>query len=540
MTLGKPLYGSWLIALAIALSACSSVRPDFFKQPSKALPPATDTPTTRYVEAETDAHPGESGMRLLTLNANALMSRIALADHARHSIDVQYYIFHNDATGRLMAQRLLAAADRGVRVRILLDDINIAGKDRELAALDAHPHIEVRLFNPFYTRSGSLLLQGFQFLLDGRRLNRRMHNKSFIVDNQIAIIGGRNIGDEYFSAGDAINFRDLDVTMIGPVVAATSRSFDAYWNSKAAYPVAAFRTTHADARDLDRLRRTLKIDARAFAKSDYAQNLFNELPNGASGARSGEWFWGPAELLADQPEKVDVERDRLSFRIGPQLKEILDAAQSELLLISPYFIPGDSGTQFLAGLVRDGVSVKVLTNSLASNDEAVVHSGYAKYRRALLEAGVDLWELRPSEGGESQTTTFGKSSGVSLHAKAMVVDRRLTFIGSLNIDPRSALLNTEMGVIVDSPALAAAVVDYFDKVTSPENSYHVILSPPDAGSGGPTASRSQSSGAMSSRRIIWVTEKNGRNVRYTHEPDVSAWKRLQSRLFGLLPIEGLL
>jgi putative cardiolipin synthase len=516
-----------LVALALVLGACSSVRPDYFKTPSKALAPVADTAMTRYVETETSSHPGESGFRLLTLNTNALLSRIALADHARHSIDVQYYIFHNDATGRLMAQRLLAAADRGVRVRILLDDINIAGRDRELAALDAHPLIEVRLFNPFYSRGSSMLSQGVQLLLDGRRLNRRMHNKSFIVDNQVAIIGGRNIGDEYFSVGDALQFRDLDVVTVGPVVGETSRSFDAYWNSEAAFPVTAFRTTHATRADLDRLRSTLKIDARAFAGTAYARNLFNELPNGASAARRGDWFWGEAELLADEPQKIDAGKDNPAFRIGPQLKIILEAAQKELLLISPYFIPGDSGTRFLAGIIRHGVHVGVLTNSLASNDEAVVHSGYAHYRRALLESGVDLYELRPSEGSKPQTTSFGTSGGVSLHAKAMVVDRRLTFIGSLNIDPRSALLNTEMGVVVDSPALAGAVVDYFDQVTSPGNSYHVILA-----LDGP--------GANASRHIEWVTEKDGHRVTYDHDPDVSLWKRVQSKLFGLLPIEGLL
>ncbi|MGA9421952.1 MAG: phospholipase D family protein [Rhodanobacteraceae bacterium] len=528
MTSAGVLWRTGLAALALTLVACSSVRPDFVKLPSRAVTPALDTSTARYVHSETSAHAGQSGFRLLTLNTNALLSRIALADHAAHSIDVQYYIFHNDATGRLVAQRLLAAADRGVRVRILLDDINVAGRDREFAALDAHRNIEVRLFNPFYSRDSSLLSQGLQILLDGRRLNRRMHNKSFIVDNDVAIVGGRNIGNEYFSVGDKPQFRDLDVVAIGPVVPAASRSFDAYWNSNAAYPVTAFRTTHATARDLDRLRNVLKTDARAFAQSDYAQNLFNVLPGGASAARRGEWFWGDAELLADQPEKIDVDKeDSREFRIGPQLKVMLQAAQKQLLLISPYFIPGDSGTRFLAGVVQHGVGVKVLTNSLASNDEAVVHSGYARYRRRLLDAGVDLYELRPSKANASQTTRFGTSSGVSLHAKAMVVDHHLTFIGSLNIDPRSALLNTEMGVVVDSRGLADAVTSYFRQVSAPSNSYHVVLSPADGTRGG-------------TRHVLWVTEKDGHRVTYTRDPDVSGWKRLQSALFGLLPIEGLL
>ena len=252
-------------AVAAMMAACSSLRPDFVKQPSSALPPATDTPSSRYLAAEVSRHGGQSGFRLLTRSTNALMSRVALADHARHSLDLQYYIFENDATGRLLAQRLLAAADRGVRVRMLLDDVGLDREGPMLDALDAHKNIEVRLFNPFKTREASTLSKIGQFLIEGRRLNRRMHNKSFIADNSAAIIGGRNIGDDYFDADEETNFRDLDLLAIGPVVREASRVFDDYWNSDAAYPVTAFsneRDTHAD---LATLRVALARDARTFA-----------------------------------------------------------------------------------------------------------------------------------------------------------------------------------------------------------------------------------------------------------------------------------
>ncbi len=283
------------LALLIALaSGCATLRTDLPKAASTALPPVADTPSTRYVQRETLAHAEESGFRPLISNTNALMSRIVLIDHAQHSLDLQYFIFNNDATGRLVAQRILAAADRGVRVRILLDDLDIEGQDNVLDALDAHPNIEVRLFNPFRIRNRSVFSKVGQFILDWRRLNRRMHNKTFIVDGMQAIIGGRNIGDPYFDAGDQIHFRDLDVIAIGPVVPHISAMFDAYWNSKLAFPVTAYTSVHASAEDLARVRQALTKDAREFAESDYAQAVADELPNGPSADRKGSWFWGAA------------------------------------------------------------------------------------------------------------------------------------------------------------------------------------------------------------------------------------------------------
>jgi cardiolipin synthase C len=511
----------------MALGACSSMRSDFVKRPSKALPPTTNTPGARYVHAEVDQHLDKSGFRLLTLSNNALMSRIALTDHAQHSIDLQYYIFDNDATGRLVAQHLLAAADRGVRVRLLLDDINVHNEVDMLDALNAHPNIKVRLFNPFHTRDPSFLSKTTQFLLDAHRLNRRMHNKSFIVDGNVAIVGGRNIGDAYFDAGNDTNFRDLDLIAIGPVVKEASHAFDEYWNCDAATPVTAFRGKRASHYDLAKLRVDLGHDARAFAQSDYAQATLDKLPDGPSADRPGAWFWGTATLVADQPAKIDAEsaRDEHSLRIGPQIKSMIDQAQQDVLLISPYFVPGDSGARYLTGLASRGVSVKVLTNSLASTDEAAVHAGYSRYRRALLEGGVQLYELRPAAGVEQPATAKGTSSGVSLHAKAIVVDQRLVFVGSMNLDQRSKLLNTEMGIIVDCPQLAEAVTQFFDTATLPSTAYHVVLTPHDSPHGG---------------RMQWLASDGGKPLVYHHDPEASIKRRLEVDMLKLMPIEGML
>jgi putative cardiolipin synthase len=508
----------------LALSACASLRAHYVKHPSTALSPTTNTASARYIRSELDQHHDKSGFRLLVRSTNALMSRIALADHAEHSLDLQYYIFDNDATGRLVAQRLLLAADRGVRVRLLLDDINVNDGIDMLDALNAHPNIEVRLFNPFHTRHPSWLSKASQFLLHPRRLNRRMHNKSFIADNNVAIVGGRNIGDAYFDAGHGTSFRDLDLIAIGPVVKEASHAFDEYWNSEYAYPVTAFPSKYASHYDLAKLRVDLTREARTFAQSDYAQSTLEELPYGPSADRAGAWFWGPAMLVADQPEKIETSRDHPRLRIGPQIKTMTDRAQKEILFISPYFIPGDTYTRYLTGIASRGVSVKVLTNSLASTDEPAVHSAYSRYRRALLEGGVQLYELRPSTKMKRKSAP-GTSSGVSLHAKAIVVDRQLVFIGSMNMDERSKLLNTEMGIIIDSPALAEAVTQFFDNATRPANAYHVVL----IEKGSPHAGRMQ-----------WRASDNGKPVVYGHDPKTSVALRMEVKLLKLLPIEGLL
>lgn len=518
---------SLALACLLMVGACATLRTDFPKSPSESLPPKVDTASTRYVQAELDAHGSQSGFRLLVGNQNALMSRIVMIDHARHSIDLQYYIYFNDATGRLVAQRLLAAADRGVRVRVLLDDIDIVKEDALLDALDAHPKIEVRLFNPFRFRERSLLSKAGQFAIEGARLNRRMHNKSFIVDGMQAIIGGRNIGDAYYDIGDDVFFRDLDVLAIGPVVPQIAASFDRYWNSDAAFPVRAWTGEKADHRDLAQERAQLARDAREFSESDYAQALSFELPDGPSAERKGPWLWGDAAVVVDDPDKVDPDEDREAAHIDRTLRRVLDAAQHSILIVSPYLIPGEDGEALLVAIAARGVRIRALTNSLAATDEAAVHSGYARYRKPLLEAGVDLYEFRPVSEGSNTPNAHGTSSGVSLHSKALVVDGRRVFIGSMNFDPRSRHLNTELGVIVDSPTLGAAIERYFERASAPENAWQAVYEPRP--------------GSTSDRRVLqWIERDGERETRHETEPEASAWKRWQVRIARMLPIEGLL
>jgi len=511
------------LVLFVLPCACAPLRTDQPRPPSYALAPAHGTPLARQVETRLAAHPGQSGFRMLALNTEALASRLELADAADRSIDLQYYIFANDISGRMVASRLLAAADRGVRVRILLDDLDITDGDRLLDALDAHPRIEVRLFNPFRFRARSLLAKASQFLFEAPRLNRRMHNKCFIADGMQAIIGGRNIGDAYFDAGDETHFRDLDVRAIGPVVASSARAFDAYWNSPAAYPVTAYDQRRATGADLARTRANLARSAAAFRRSDFAQDLQRDRTRQPD---PDAWLWGRARLVVDAPAKADPDRPTRGVRIAREVREVLAAAQHRATIVSPYFIPGDRGEALLEGLVARGVKVSVLTNSLAANDEPAVHAGYARYRPALLAAGVSIHEFRPI-GGRNAGTAHGRSSGLSLHAKAMVVDGHEVYIGSMNFDPRSRWLNTEMGVIVDSPALAGAVEGFIERASSPRNAFHVEPGPCP----GQPAGRA---------RAHWTASDEGRTVCHDDEPDVSMWKRIELQLWRVLPIEGLL
>ena len=526
--LARAMRQAAVLAMLSLLAACTTLRGDFTKPVSAALPAPDDTQSARYIDSETKKQAlHASGFRLLTLNTNALMSRVVLASKAERSLDLQYYIFNDDATGKLVAQQLLKAADRGVRVRLLLDDITQDEQVPLFNALDAHDNIEVRLFNPFNTRQPTALSKAAQMLLEFRRLNRRMHNKSFIADNKIAIVGGRNIGDEYFDAGKESNFRDLDLLAIGPVVEQASRSFDAYWNDKAAFPVSAYQGRGNPEAALPVLRAELDKHARTFVNSDYAQAVIEDLPDGATADRRGEWFWGEAVLVADQPGKVEPDEAEVGLRIGTAVQSLLASAQSEVQLMSPYFVPGKEDVKQLIGLVKRGVATRILTNSFAATDQHAVHSGYAAHRKDLLSGGVELFEMKPWAGATVTANQRDTDAAVSLHAKSLVVDRRLVFIGSMNMDHRSKLLNTEMGFIVDSPKLASAVADFFRTVTLPANAYALALADRDE--------QGQPSG-----EILWRTELDGKPVVLDSEPEVGLLEQAEVMLYKMLPIDGLL
>jgi putative cardiolipin synthase len=509
-----------LLAFALAAAGCSSLRTDFVRHPSTAMPAKFDTPSSRYVHAEVARHSDLSGFRLLTRSNNALMSRIALIDHAAHTIDLQYYIFANDDTGRLVAQRLLAAADRGVRVRMLLDDITLDDDGRVFDALDAHPEIEVRRFNPFHTTNPSLPSKIAQFILDGERLNRRMHNKSFTVDGRVTLVGGRNIGDEYFGASREIAFVDLDVLAIGPIVADVAADFERYWNSASATPVASVLAQASDDALAAFAARATQV-ADSTPAAEYLRTVANlPLVHDMLAVRL-PWIWAPTRMLSDDPAK-GLAREKLRDLVSRRLAETLGAIERELYLVSPYFVPTARGAAFFAAHARRGIRVMVLTNSLEATDVIAVHAGYAKRRRALLRAGVHLFELRRTAPGRKHLLR-GRglqrgSSGASLHSKTFSLDCTRMFVGSFNFDQRSARLNTEIGLLIDSPELARESADAF-ATTIPLNAYEARLR------GG---------------KLEWLERNHDGQVVHTVEPGTTFWQRALVRVLARLPIDWLL
>jgi putative cardiolipin synthase len=406
---------------------------------------------------------------------------------------------------------------------VLLDDLGTAAGDRNLLAVDSHPNIEVRLFNPLAARSVRML----GMLGDFSRVNRRMHNKSFTADNQATIVGGRNIGDEYFEARPDVEFADLDVLAMGPVVGEVSRQFDAYWNSPHAYPITTLAKDPPGEADIAAARDALLSFVHAQRDGAYAQAL--QASGLAASLAEGRLALSAAQVrvVADDPAKIGQREEDAGPLLLPQLLPEFASLRTELILVSPYFVPGEQGVAHLRALTDRGVKVRVLTNSLASTDVPAVHAGYQRYRRALLDAGVALHELKPTAMHHTMPAGEGKaglsgSSHASLHAKTLLFDRRAVFIGSMNLDPRSVFTNTEIGVVVDHSGLAALQAEQL-VARLPEISYR--LEP--AAAAGPDA-------------IEWVSIEAGEEVRFTREPQTRAWQRFKIWLYSLLPIEPLL
>lgn len=513
---------SLILILAALVPACASIPAlEYERAYSVAMPPDDASALGRALAPLIAAHPGKSGAYPLASGLDALAARVVLADLAQRSMDIQYYIFKADTTGNLVAGRLLQAADRGVRVRLLLDDINTEKSDRILATLDQHPNIEVRLFNPFWLRDGGRVRE---FLSRGRILNRRMHNKSFTVDGYATIVGGRNIGDEYFEARPDLDYGDLDVLAVGPVAREVSTSFDAFWNTEAAVPIAAL-TEAPGAGELDRLRRALASHMEAVAQSPYADAVRGgELARNLR-QRALRFHWCDAQVLYDNPHKVETRPSAHETHLGPQLRQAIEAIDHEFMIISPYFIPGKEGVDLLASIRAQGPRVIVLTNSLASNDVLIVQAAYAKYRKALLEAGVELYELKAGARRERTSPRIGDSSRAALHAKAFIFDRRQVFIGSLNIDPRSLRLNTEIGILLDCPDMAAQMAEGLDTVLRTK-AYRLELADRPGAEPYPE------------KQIVWHAP--GEEKTFYTEPDASVWQRTLEGLLALLPVEGQL
>jgi putative cardiolipin synthase len=500
------------------LSACASLPVPAEREPEAAFARPGDTSLGTLAGPAADTHPGMSGFMVLDTGRQGFLQRAWLIEAAERSVDAQYYIWNSDTSGRYLACRLLAAAERGVRVRLVLDDMNVSGRDAVIAALDRHRNVEIRIFNPSPDRGG--VGKWLAFASEFERLNRRMHNKSFTVDASFGIVGGRNVGDEYFDLHPTTNFRDRDVLAAGPIVGRIAANFDAYWNAELSYPIGSLAPEQAAAGVEDAYFREECASAEAAINDAHGP-----MPD-AAGARAlvaqslAELAWAEAELVFDPPasgrEQGSDEPNRTALALG----ELVEGATGEILVESAYFILGDEQLDRLAGLRERGIRVAALTNSLASNDLTTNHSGYARRRKAMLDAGLELHELRPDAAACTDWIAGRADCGVatvSLHAKSAVFDRRIVYIGSFNINLRSIYLNSETVLLIHSPALAGQVADAIERAMAPANSWRV---------------RRQPGGS-----IRWSAD-DGKT--WTHEPGTGYWHRMTSYLFRMMPVERYL
>ena len=519
-----------LILIAGLLSGCATLPPgsDYPKTPSVALAQPEQTSFGRQFADAAREHDGNSGFRMLAVGVDGFLTRVQMINTAERTLDLQYFIFRADETGQLLTEAALRAADRGVRVRVLVDDGETNAGNDQLAALDAHPQIEVRIFNPFAYRGNSTFFRVLEFTLSNARLDYRMHNKLMVVDNAIALIGGRNISDQYFQIDPQLQVGDDDVFAAGPIAKELSATFDEFWNSAIAIPVRALSKAKTSDAALAEYRRRL-YEHRQQVKADgtdFASRVATAEP--LAGMLSGRLplVWAHAQLVYDSPEKKRVEKDGMVGRLMHRpVARAVEAVQSELLMVTPYFIPGDEGMQLFGDLRKRKVSVRVLTNSLESANVLPAHSGYMHYRLPLLEQGVALYEVRSLLGnarGSGETLQMTRYGNYSIHAKLFVFDRQRLFIGSMNFDQRSMHLNTEIGLIIDSPELALQTAARFESMASPPNSYALALVPRDLGR---------------PPRLVWRTEEDGNAVEYDTEPARSDLDRFKVDLLSLLPLD---
>jgi putative cardiolipin synthase len=507
---------AWALLLGF-LSGCATIDYDYPRTESHALTDTDDTELGRIIQPIAAGKPeGESGFLTMLNGIDALAARLMLAARAEQSIDVQYYLIKNDIVGRAFINSLLNAADRGVRVRLLVDDMFTSGVDVGLAALDSHPNFEIRIFNPFKRGFAGRSLGSIGNI---SRINRRMHNKSFTVDNQVTIIGGRNIADEYFGAREDAKFGDLDVAGMGPIVQDISNMFDTYWNHETALPVLAFVKELDDPEtELDRVRNNLAQTMQEIMRTEYAaavQAKFEQFMDGDG----SQFRWAPYTMVVDSPDKGIKKKAKDADNITTPLIESLRSAESEAIIVSPYFVPRKRGVEGFSGLEEKGVDVTVITNSLAANNQFTVHAGYAGSRKPLLEAGAEIWEVKPHANIQGAELVAAVGAKATLHTKAFIVDRREMFIGSFNFDPRSANINTELGVIIRDPGLATYYAEYIEDVL-PTSSYEVFLN--------------------DQNRLRWRDYETDPATVYDKEPETTWWDRRKVGFVKILPIRSQL
>ena len=521
-----------LIALsALLLGGCAGLIPgsDYPRPESTSLANPETTKAGQTFAAAALAHPGKSAFRLLPAGLDGFATRMQMIESAERTIDLQYYIIQIDDSGRLLTEALVRAADRGVRVRILLDDSTTSQREAAIHVLAAHPQIQIRLFNPFFFRGQIPVSRHVEFILNTTRLDYRMHNKLFVVDNSIALAGGRNIGSEYFQVGGDFEFGDYDIFTGGPIVRKLSEQFDTYWKNPISVPVEALHGGKPASATLDEFRKELGNDRKRLADADYVRRQASGEP--LAGMLTGRLplVWAEAAVIFDSPEKAKVEKGEMVGRLMHRsLAKAASSARSELLMVSPYLVPGKEGMTLLKGLREQNVRVRILTNSMQSNDVPFAHSAYMRYRDDLVASGVELFEVRsflgePAGSGGKIQTGSSTSGHFALHAKVFVFDRERVFIGSMNFDQRSLHLNTELGLMIESPELARQVAARFEAIAQPANSYQIVNRPDNT---------------SATRRLVWRTEENKKMVEFEQEPAESVCQRMRVNIYSWLPLDS--
>jgi putative cardiolipin synthase len=498
----------------LALSACASIPRDFEQVPSTSWQHPEQTPLGEFFNEYAPADPSLSGVRLLANPREAFQARFGFAYLAEETLDLQYYLWKGDLTGQLLLYRALDAADRGVKVRILIDDIYHSGRDKTYMALDTHPNMEIRVYNPMGSRGSGKMAN---YVYHKGTLNHRMHNKIFLVDGAVAVLGGRNIGDDYFGVDDVQNFRDIDVLAIGQAATDAGDAYDMYWNSPAAVPVSVLvkKPVEEDALEVLREQVTADLDrehALPYTVPKKEKETLETLRQIAE-----ELVWAETEIIIDPLERFEGGSESAFVELTRKMTETMER---EIVIETAYLIPAQEGIDSVAELTERGVRVRILTNSLRSNNHTTVHAHYKKYRKAMIEAGVELHELRPDpEALQRHKEEEGRSEGsrAGLHSKAFVVDRRLSMIGSYNMDPRSRIWNSEIGLLIDSEEFAEQVLEIMETDLDPANSYRVTLD--DKGN------------------LVWTAENDGEVVTWDKEPETTAWQRFKSRFLRWIPME---
>jgi len=515
-----------IFGLSVFLAGCTSLPDNSDREASHVITQGETTRLGRGFSALTQEHPDESGIILLGNGLDAFVGRAVLAGLAEKSIDIQYYMFHQDTVGRLLIREFLAAADRGVRVRMLIDDMYGEEADNVWSALNTHPNMEVRLYNPFVRGKSKTV----QLVTQVKRVNHRMHSKTFTVDNQATIVGGRNIGDEYFDADKNVAFSDLDAMTIGSVVPDVSEEFDQYWNNRHSYPVSTLivgiEEKAVPAGALDKLRNDLDEFYQQEQTLAYRDAVKNSPLAKSLREQTARFSFSRAKIIHDSAEKMTKEHENWKEELLiSQLAPYIQGATKEYVLVSPYFVPGQRGADAICELAEQGVRVRILTNSLVSNDVAAVHTGYIRHRKQLLRCGVELYELN-EQIKKIEAKRFFWLPGLSkssLHAKTMAMDKDIMFVGSFNFDPRSLNINTEIGIVFQDPKITSDASEHFDSYID-RVAFRVELITDDKGK----------------ESMRWTGIEDGNEVVFTHEPYASFWKRLGVNLMRIVPVDPFL